>query len=215
MLENIGFFELSALSVVIPIIYSLFYIKKLSFPIKLILCFLIFSFIIDILNFTIAFNAGINSDLINIYSIGQTLLCGFYFFLIPTNSKLFKNIHLLVVFVFLIAEILTQIFITFSPRFNIYAVCLSSFGIILHSVFYLFDMIRNNREADLQGDPFFTINSSLFIYHSCVFTIFLTFEILEIDLKKEIWNIKLLAYIILNLVIFISIRMNLRSLKNV
>lgn len=205
MLENISFFEISALSASVPLIYGTIYFKKLSLSIRLILCFLAFSLVIDFINFFSAQFLGSNSALINLYIIIQTVLIGLYFNFSPTTDKIISKTHKIIFILFLLAVIIAQLTMNVDPRFNTYAVCISSIGIILHCGAFLVDMMKNDLGSSLIGNQHFFIVSSLLVYHACVFTIFLTFGILDLDLKKEIWNIKLVAYIVFNIFIFIAL----------
>ncbi len=213
MIQEFGFFEISALSAMFPIAYGFFRIRHLTIALKILLWFVTTSFLFDVFNLIVSFQAVNNGTIINVYALVQSLFIAFFFLKIPNSRKGFVRWHILVLILALIANIIITVSFGVKPLFNVYSVCISSIGVLLHCGIFLIEYLRYNIENSISDDPYFYSVSSLFIYHSCVFMIFFSFELFNQDVSKELWNVKLAAYMLFNLFILISFITQVKSNK--
>lgn len=215
MIDEIGFFEVSAMSAILPLIVGVLSRSKLSKSTLVLIFFIAISFVTDILSFYAALSTGDNSVLVNVYCVVQTFLVGLYFINIPSVGKAVGKWHAILLSGGLIAIVYTYFLLGSVVELNIRAVSISSLFIILHCGLYLIELMRNHIEERLATNPNFFITSSLFIYHSSVITIFLTFGYFDYNVAQDLWNVKLVAYIVFNIFIVIGILVEGRQTRTI
>ena len=198
MLFPLELFELSAMSAIVPAFIGILCFRKLTMALRIILLLLVVSLVCDYIALRYAEQYGQNSFIINLYILAQTFLVGSYFCYVPVSDKKYLFTHKIILFLTLAGVTLLLVFSDMSNAFNRHAFTLSSFGVLVHCGVFLTDIVRNWLDYPLSKNVNFYVVASLFIYHSSIFVVYLTFGYLNENISEDIWEIKLTSYVFFN-----------------
>jgi hypothetical protein len=162
--------NLSAISILIPLVTGIVNFKKFSRTLKAFFLFFIFSFFIEIITGYLNKHGKNNLWLINIYLVIEFSVFS-YFTALFSKAAWLINLNYALVALFLLLWIFSTVFFYGLLRLNNLCFTLASLILFIMSAFTLF-RISTETDANLFVDPIFWIVSSIFIYFSANLFIF-------------------------------------------
>lgn len=189
--------DLLLASILLPIAAaSIAWRRSFSFS-PLLLSFLIFSYLIDVVGNILQYLGETNIFVINFYFIAQTLIIPIIFMSLKWRSEANKVFNSLI----LLCSFLISTYMLMKFKIGEYpsiGYALSSFLVILLSGHYIVHETKYNFNQELWRSPWFYVIAGLYIYHSSITIIYLLLFEIGNDIY-ELWPLKMTAYLIHNI----------------
>ena len=182
--------------------------RNKSIAFKVIIGYLFYTFVIQIIAHFLSANKIHNLFLSHYYFIGQFIFLSFFYYKILTNS-IFKKI-IIAVFYIVVTVIGVQYFN--NPElyyiFNLWEIVLSFIPIVLYSLFYFYESFG------VENKKFLILNSGVFFYLLSSTLIFSAGNLInsaERSLGLSTWALNAFLYVIYQLLFFIEWYRNFRK----
>ncbi len=189
---------ISQLSILVPILSWILFVRKASLPLYLILASVIVGSLEEILSYVFAYRYQNNLIILNTFTLPTLMLLYLAYGLKADLSPPVRRVigitglagFLLILYGLLTHDIHT--FIVFNKV--VYA-----FALVLLALYHFVDKVFYSKEFDILHQPFFIISCGLFVYYLSVFTIYLVYDMdLGPGNYEKLWSMKLVVFILYN-----------------
>lgn len=199
--------HLSSLSVIVPIIASLFRNKTLNKILRVLFLYLIISAVVEAISYFLTINSIQNFVVKNIYTVIEfTCITAIYF--LEFEGKTAKRLIGISYIGFLCLSVLLLLILgNYNKQDNIIN-STESWLVILFGAFYVFKLYNNFAIKNLLSYYFTWINFAILLYFSTSFFIFLFSEYLEkggLENYYFVYSLHLISNISFNIILTIGI----------
>ncbi len=202
MKNLLGLILISELSILVPVISWILFVRRASPPLYFILAGILLGGLEEIVLWIMALRYGNNLIAINLYSVPSLLLLYAAYLTNPGIAGPIRRVMgitglagLLAIIYFLVRKDLYQL-ITIN-------LVILSIALILLALYYFIHKVFYSREFDILHHPFFYISCGIFVYYLSVLSIFSTYD-MKLRGYEMLWAVKTLFFIFYNLTLAYS-----------
>ncbi len=183
------------------------YWHRLSRPLRLVVIYLIFNFLIEIGARAASIAYGNNLPLLHLYTFGECLLFSLLYRQILDDHSVFKRYFDWILGVALSLVVLNTVFLQGIFEFNSYAKTLVQVLIILCALDYAFRFSERDELDVAQSKPLRLINSAVLIYYCGSLFIFMSsqFYIQTGGALQILWDINAALNLIFQIMVLIAL----------
>lgn len=202
-------YDLSALSILIPLVCAVILNKKLNKTLKRLSVFVVFSLITETLA-TIYFEYGLNNMIVShLYAFFQVPLLMWIYssFIVGVQKK----IMLFSTIAYLLFSIINLIFWEDLDEFNSNQRYFAAVVILLFCSFYFIQVFVEAKVVRIELESNFWMSASILIYTAGTLFLFILKDQLIKALDEDYWNLNCILNIILNIGLTVSLWLGTRK----
>ena len=197
----IGITEISLFSILLPSGMVFFTWNRLLLPLKIICCFILFTFLLEIISSYLMFKGINNMPLFHLFTFGESVFLVLYFQLLSRN-KIFRLLITIFLISFLIYSICSVIFVTSlyaHPSSVRYIECILQMILCL---FFFADLFGKSEVKNLLYFPHYWMASGLLLYFSGTFfmNIVSDSDLVSDEIGFDVYTIHSILNIFLNII---------------
>ena len=208
------FLRISAYSILIPIICSLFMKQSDRRYYALIIAFIYMSGLLYLISLILSVNHIHNHFLSHISTLYEVLLLGFFYYKIFKNT-IIKKTTLYLMFVLILFIFINAFFIQGINHFNSYSRMPASIYFIFLTFTYLSLLFKNTPVKYLEREPVFWINTGILFYFTGTIFAFVLYSnanfVFPDKFNSQIWFVNSFFNILLNVLFSIGFICNRKT----
>lgn len=186
---------------------GLFYWKRLTPPLKLIVVYLVFNFFIETAARVTGYLYKQNLPLLHLYTLGEFILFTLFYHKILDSSSLLKRGFRWILLGGSVLVVLNTLFLQNIFSFNSYAKSMVQVMIILYALDYAFRFTQPDRAEPSQNNALQLINAAVLLYYCGSLFVFLTssFATRMSDAIRILWQINTALNVIFQVIVLIAL----------
>jgi uncharacterized membrane protein len=197
---------LSSASALLPVSVGSIKYSRLKESLKPLFLLAVISLIFDLSGIILSLNNINNVPLFHLFSYISYILFGRFYFLIFNGTKTKEKLKYLIIILIVLA-LYNSFFVQGLDKFDTYTTALQSIFFISLAISFFIQTFREAKITNLESHPYFWINTSIILYFSWNFWLFLFLNENLVDLRKFIGDyyfIHGVLYIFFNILITIG-----------
>ncbi|MCF8239463.1 MAG: hypothetical protein K9I85_14975 [Saprospiraceae bacterium] len=214
MSTPVTFNDYSALSAVLPMIAGGMTWKRQSVAHRFLVVLSAISLAADIAGTISIWWYGNNVSQVNGYLILQSLVTGLFFINLKEFNASLRPILKATFWIMCLVSLTLFLTGPINDSINKWLLTISSFFIICFSFLYFYNLVRFELIVPLWLKSSFYAVTGLMMYHVSNTTIFLTIDYFQPEVVAEMWQLKLVSYVFLNILFAVSMIMEYKHLAS-